>query len=252
MRTIFTLFALLTTLGSYAQSTISSGQIKYKETLKLELDLSTDNPMFEQIKDQIPDERTTDKLLTFKDSESLYTNQPSKKEDKEVEIANDESLTIRMDFDVPEEIFYYNSSSKEGLQQRSFMGRTFLVSGEKTFKWKITGETKEILGYTCTKATTGDSIQTVAWFTSEIPVFSGPDVYAGLPGLILEVDIEEGKRVIQATDIDLADIETAIAKPTKGKKVNSEQFAKIMKKKMEEMRQEFGGSGNVMIITEEY
>lgn len=59
--------------------------------------------------------------------------------------------------------------------------------------WKIIDDYKSILGYECQKARTtftapnGKTSEIVAWFTTEIPVSSGPYKYAGLPGLILEI-----------------------------------------------------------------
>ena len=154
-----------------------------------------------------------------------------------------------MSFEMPEEIFYFHSEQQKSIQQRSLMGRTFLVTGTTPLKWKITSDTKEILGYTCTKAIAGDSAQIAAWFTPQIPAFFGPEKYNGLPGLILEVSIDNGQRQILATKVDLSPVETAISAPANGKKVTSEQYAKLMEKKMKEMRQEFGGSGNMIIIT---
>ena len=61
-------------------------------------------------------------------------------------------------------------------------------------EWKITQEEKEVLGYRVIKAvkkypyqdiTTEDFGDYVAWFAPDIPLGSGPDVFSGLPGLIL-------------------------------------------------------------------
>lgn len=52
-------------------------------------------------------------------------------------------------------------------------------------------ETKKIAGYTCTKATTifrGSSI--TAYFTKELPYSAGPFKFFGLPGLILDVRVD--------------------------------------------------------------
>lgn len=249
MKALPIIFLLFTAMSGYGQQSVNSGKVTYQETVKLQLDLDTDNPMFEQIKGQLPDSRTTDKVLTFKGAKSLYANLPKEENSENQQIENEEGMTISMSFNTPDELFYYHSQEQKAIQQRSFMGRTFLVSGSEQFKWKITGETKEILGYSCTKATTGDSTQTVAWFTSAIPAFSGPDIYNGLPGLILEISLDEGKRQITATNIDLTPITTEVVAPSKGKKMDAELYAKMMEKKLKEMQQEFGGSGNVMIIT---
>jgi GLPGLI family protein len=56
------------------------------------------------------------------------------------------------------------------------------------FKWIISQEKSNILGYTCQKATTSFAGRTYeAWFTKEIPVSDGPYKFSGLPGLIVKV-----------------------------------------------------------------
>lgn len=60
----------------------------------------------------------------------------------------------------------------------------------KTYEWKITRESQEILGYEVRKATAEvDSITNlVAWYAPRLSFKSGPDVYGGLPGLILKLE----------------------------------------------------------------
>lgn len=64
----------------------------------------------------------------------------------------------------------------------------FLVEDNyNEFNWEITAETKDILGYPCTKATTlYRGRNWIAWFSSEVPLSAGPWKLHGLPGLILE------------------------------------------------------------------
>lgn len=81
-----------------------------------------------------------------------------------------------------------------------------LDNGEKEIDinkidWHIEDKFKEILGYSCQKATTtltvrnGTKKEIIAWFTMEIPIPTGPFMYAGLPGLILEVDNHLGRKI---------------------------------------------------------
>jgi len=54
--------------------------------------------------------------------------------------------------------------------------------------WKITSETKNIKGHTCTKATLSFRGRNwEAWFAQDIPLPYGPWKFYGLPGLIVEV-----------------------------------------------------------------
>ncbi|WP_299433839.1 GLPGLI family protein [uncultured Aquimarina sp.] len=59
------------------------------------------------------------------------------------------------------------------------------------FDWQITGEQKEILGYTVQKASSTYKNRTIAaWFTNDFAISDGPWKFYGLPGLILEAHIE--------------------------------------------------------------
>lgn len=56
------------------------------------------------------------------------------------------------------------------------------------FDWAVSDETRQIGPYRCRKATTTfRGRDWVAWFTEEIPVAEGPWKFAGLPGLIVQV-----------------------------------------------------------------
>jgi GLPGLI family protein len=81
-----------------------------------------------------------------------------------------------------------------------------------------------------------------AWFTPQIPVKNGPGEYAGLPGLILEMSIDRttilcSKIVLNPKEAD------KIEAPDKGKEVTREEYNKIVKEKMDEMRENFRGRG---------
>ncbi|WP_308990760.1 GLPGLI family protein [Mariniflexile litorale] len=165
----------------------------------------------------------------------------------------------------------YKSIKKQLLlQEQEFFGKQFLIKDSLSkLNWKMEGETKQIGQYTCFKATTTkvvdavdftsfrrppnneeDSspatkeIEIVAWYTMQIPVNLGPDDYWGLPGLILEVNAD--KTVILCSKIVLNPEEKDIIKmPSKGKEVTKKEYTAIVKKKTEEMRQNFrsGGGG---------
>ncbi|WP_040281242.1 GLPGLI family protein [Psychroserpens damuponensis] len=81
-----------------------------------------------------------------------------------------------------------------------------------------------------------------AWYTPQIPVSTGPGEYQGLPGLILEVTAD--KTVILCTKIVMnpQDKET-IDRPEKGDVVTRSEYNQIMKDKIEEMREMYGGRG---------
>lgn len=88
---------------------------------------------------------------------------------------------------------------------RTVYDKTYLVS-DSIMKpvWKLTGEYREIAGYNCRRATTilYDSVYVIAFFTEFIPVPGGPDLFAGLPGMILGVVIPRMNITIFATKVE--------------------------------------------------
>jgi len=83
-------------------------------------------------------------------------------------------------------------------------------------------------------------ITVTAWYTPQVPINQGPGEYWGLPGLILEV--QSGRTTILCSKIVMNPEEKeAIKKPSKGKEVTKKEYAETVKKKMEEMREMYGG-----------
>jgi len=83
-------------------------------------------------------------------------------------------------------------------------------------------------------------IEITAWYTPQIPVNQGPGEYWGLPGLILEVSADRTTILCSKIVLNPAEKE-AIKMPTKGKPVTRQEYNDIMKQKMEEMREMYGG-----------
>jgi GLPGLI family protein len=83
-------------------------------------------------------------------------------------------------------------------------------------------------------------VEVVAWYTMQVPISSGPGEFAGLPGLILELNT--GKTTILCASITLnSEQKKQIKRPAKGKIVTKKEYNTIVKKKMTEMREIYGG-----------
>jgi GLPGLI family protein len=248
MKKIFALLIIALPYFSNAQK--SSGEIKFQETIKLDIDLPEGN---EELKKNIPASQSLSKTLLFNTDESYYKDD-APNEDLEINQANDGNQ-VQIVMKNPENNIYTSSSKNLLIQSTEFFGKYFLITGDlKSKKWKLTGEQKQILDYPCQKAMLIDTSQNVvAWFTSQIPVHIGPNGYANLPGTVLLVEIDNGARTIAATNVNLRSLkDNEIAQPTKGKKVSAQEFSKIRDEKMKEMGMINGkGGGMKMIIREE-
>ena len=63
-----------------------------------------------------------------------------------------------------------------------------------SFDWQIGEETKEIMGYTCRKATCHHSGRDyTAWYAEDIALSDGPYIFRGLPGLIMAIASDDGE-----------------------------------------------------------
>ena len=235
-------------LISFAQKT--SGEVKFQETIKLDIDLGEGN---EELKKSIPQSQSISKALLFNAVESYYRDDAAN-EDLEINHAEDGNQ-MQIVMKSPENNIYTNKTKNLLIQSTEFFGKYFLITGDlNTKKWKLTGEQKQILDYPCQKAILMDtSQQVVAWFTSQIPINIGPNGYANLPGLVLRVEVDNSSRTITATNINFREIkEDEIKEPTKGKKISAQEFTKLRDEKMKEMGMINGKSGGMkMIIREE-
>jgi len=85
-------------------------------------------------------------------------------------------------------------------------------------------------------------IEITAWYTPQIPINQGPGEFWGLPGLILEV--QSGRTSILCSKIVMnPEVKEPINKPSKGEEVTKKEYEETVKKKMEEMREMYGGRG---------
>lgn len=242
MKKLILSFLTLLPIGLIAQN---SGSIIYEEKIQLKIDFGDDTPMSEDLKSMIPSSKSTEKILLFNQEHSLYKNMDNSSGDESIS-QETENSNIQIVVKRPENVTYQNLAENKVIEKQEFMDRIFLISDDSEKQaWKITGEQKEILGYLCQQATTvRDSSTIEAWFTPQIAVSSGPGIYGGLPGLILETNRNDGEAVVTAKNIDLqTDVSDQITPPTKGKKVNRKQFEKIREEKMKEMELQYGGSG---------
>ena len=66
------------------------------------------------------------------------------------------------------------------------------IQPSNVLQWSFGEDTRQnILGYVCSKATTTYHGRIVtAWFTEELPYDAGPYYFAGLPGLIMKIEVE--------------------------------------------------------------
>ncbi|WP_417600912.1 GLPGLI family protein [Owenweeksia hongkongensis] len=199
--------------------------------------------------------------LTFSKTESIY------KEVEQLEQGGFPGMDILGTVMGTGGIFYKQVKDSRETRQMEFFGKEFLIKDTlEALDWKLGKESKTIGSYTCFKATAETevvekSISTsaddeeieeeeekkivtiTAWYTPQIPVNQGPDEYWGLPGLIMEVN--NGSTVILCSQVVLNPKEkVAIEEPKTGEEVTRKEFKEIATKKMEQMKEMYGGGGS--------
>ncbi len=123
------------------------------------------------------------------------------------------------------------------------LNKLYLIKDSITYpKWKILNDIKEIAGHICMNAYYYDSIKSqsiVAWFALDIQKPLAPERFGGLPGAILEVDINNGTKTITAEKIEIQTEKVKIKNlKQKGKirEIKEEEYKSLIKAHMIECR----------------
>jgi len=227
------LLLLFLAQAAFAQNT---GSIKYEQVIKFDMTPAMKAALHGVT---LPDQKSSFEL-DFSEEESLY---------KKLDTKEENNSNVRMMGADADYFFYINLAEKKTIEQEEFLGKRFLITGDwEKENWKISGETKMILGHPCLKAEMTDTSGVItAWFAMDIKVPYGPKGYGQFPGLILELKIHD-KITIQATEIDLKPLTALIEKPKKGKKVTKEAYKVIKDEKLKELQDSRRQSGNSQII----
>lgn len=242
---------VLLTLSKWGAAQPTEGLITYEETIKLEIELP---PEMAQYALELPTEKKQLVDFYFNASASVQKNRPKNEVEIPEDPDNEVEIRIERDGQNDESVRYTNIDEKVSLLSTRSMGKLFLIeSAIKEVNWKLTGEQKQLLGYPCQKATAVvDSKKVEAWFTSSIPVSMGPIGLTGLPGLILELSLDEGSVHFVATNFEKkAPTADDLKRPKKGKRLSKEAYDELMRKRMAEMGGIQGGRGTIIIETDE-
>lgn len=254
----------ITCMLATAQAQQTEGRVVYERTMQMQVQID-DN---EEMSRLMPKSRTDRFELNFANNKSIWKHVD---EDNSTDEVSGNGMQIRMVAPGTDDISFFNFDNGTKVEQRELFGKQFIIADSiRKLSWKLGEETKTILNHSCRKAVAqriakrmtmnidngkmerkeiDDTATIVAWFTTDIPVSAGPEVQGQLPGLILALDMNDGRLTYQAKEmVAKADL-AAIKEPTKGKKVTPEGFTAERNKMMEEMeKNNQGGGGNRRII----
>jgi GLPGLI family protein len=125
-----------------------------------------------------------------------------------------------------------------------FDGKNYLIEDSLHCQdWKILNDMKEVAGHICMSASWTDTLKgqkVIAWFALDMPLQAGPEHFCGLPGTILEVNINNGALIVSADKIDMKPIsaELELPKKLKAKSVSYAEYQKMLKKLIDEKKKD--------------
>ncbi|MBS1597175.1 MAG: GLPGLI family protein [Bacteroidetes bacterium] len=235
---LFTLSTVIVLQSVSAQ--VKEGTIIYKRKIDVHRRMTDEN-----MKAMVPRFDSSKVQLLFSGNESIFKKLPEENDIRDH--AGDDGNRIVINMGGPDNETYKNFTTEKIIELRELGPKKYIV--EDTLRkqnWKMNDETKTINGYNCKKATTKnrESKDVIAWYSEDILCPSGPEQYGGLPGAILELNVNDEEIVFSAIDIRTKDLDkTLVRAPTNGKKVSNKEFQKMIE-------EQFGpgaGSGGRMI-----
>ena len=188
--------------AAFAQQIMLNGKITFEKKFGVLKDYDEqykddeDNSWYEEYRKKLPKYKTDIFELTFSKKQTIYKT-----------ILEDENPVLRWNKTITELTQKTIFDKDSTWAKRTVYDKEYIVADSISKPvWKFIDEYREIAGYSCRKATTilYDSVYIIAFFTDAIPLSGGPDLYAGLPGMILGVVIPRLNTTIFATKVSNA------------------------------------------------
>ena len=274
----FTLLYLLLLITGVTQAQTISGKAYYQSKTTVNPDdfgRKMDEGMKQMIMERMKKMLEKTYILTFTNDESIY-----KEEEVLETGGSGRGMAMMMGSFTPGVQYKNVKKNELIEEREFFGKQFLIVDSIPKLNWKLEKESKQIGQYIAFKATAlkpvdssdlsmmrrrrpepdqekkKDSIQkeedpinqievpkeilVTAWYTPQIPVSNGPGEYAGLPGLILELNVYRTTILCNKIVLNPKEVEE-IKPPNKGKKVTRKEYNKIIGEKMKEMRENFRG-----------
>lgn len=249
---------------SLVQAQQKQGMVTYERVSQVQARFNING-----VENVVPQTRKDNFELTFGNNQSLWKAAEQENQDAMTSSPDGGGMHMQMIMIGSNDLLYSNFETGKKVERQEVFDKTFIIDDSvRSLKWKMTGETKTILNHNCMKAQATrvstqmrmimvdgkmerkevqDTANIVAWFTNEIPVSAGPAEYQGqLPGLILEMDVNNGRQTYIATGIS-EKVDLAIIKEPTGKKhYTPDEFRKERVKMMKEMEQNNQGGNRVI------
>lgn len=228
-------------LAFTADAQLKEGTIVYEKKVNLHRRLKDD-----QMKAMIPEFRSNKQQLVFSDSISVYKAVP---EDEAPDPfaggggpggpgggpggpgGGPGGGGMRFGPMGQNNVLYVNFTNQKIVEQTELGEKNYLIIDTlKVLPWKLTDETKTVLKYNCKKATlaTQRGQNLVAWYTEEITTPGGPEMFNGLPGAVLALDMNEGETIYTALEVSKKADKKELKEPAKGTQTTRAEYNQKM------------------------
>jgi GLPGLI family protein len=215
-----------------AQYTLT-GKIEYEKKMNVhalmkEWSDNDNDPWYERMKAQTPRFTITYFDMVFDSARAIY--KPGREVDNPPNAYGSRPAsdnTVLTDFNTQK------VKAVKNVYEQKFM----VQDSMRRLDWKIKDELRTIVNYKCRKAVAKilDSVYVVAFYTEDIPAGGGPEMFGGLPGMILELAIPRLHTTWVADKIEaIAPAEKDFVIPEKGKKVTEKELYDILQSSLKD------------------
>lgn len=225
------LFIILLSLQCFAQENIEV-TYKYQSNFKKDIPGDLMGEILSKSKRQLPQ---LDFILKATPNQSLYK--------LEKKVFNDGQsqriFTMMLSLANSKGVFFSDVDQNIFIEQTNAFGKLYkIISDFDQLQWNISNEQKLISGYLCRKATLEFNVggenneaqnrEVIAWFATELNYPFGPLGYRGLPGLIIELNINwDYGYIFKAEKIKILDNLFEIEEPKEGEIISETNFKKL-------------------------
>ena len=225
MKNILVILILVMCCATANAQFIMSGKIEYERKINVlaQVEEMDDNEFIQRFKAQLPKFTSSYFDLVFDAVRCGY--KPGRETEHPLKMFGSGPAT--------ENVVYTDFTSRHVKSLKTVYEQKYLVQDTlRKLDWKEKDEIRMIAGYKCRKAVSiiCDTVYVVAFYAEDIPVSGGPEMFGGLPGMILELAVPRLHTTWVATKVEQkVPPDTEYVIPEKGKKVTQKELNEKIK-----------------------
>lgn len=228
--TINIIALLLLSITAFGQHTYQ-GKIEYERKTNLKRvidDMDEENKEWiDRMRSKIPSHSVRYYDLDFTTKHSMY--QPGR------EPENSFNMWFARSPANEKEIYTDFTTNRVTALKHIYEEKFLVKDTARKIEWKVMDEIRMIANYKCRKAVgvICDSVYVIAFYTDDIMVSGGPEMFGGLPGMILQIAVPRLHTTWIATKVDVTPEEDVFKVPKKGKEVTQKEMFTTLNESLE-------------------